>query len=74
MGENTHRIKHLGTIAGIILSMMTGLLSVNHFALAQSTTHVNVDAINGVIDPITAQYVGSLEATRAVRQMESDRG
>jgi membrane-bound serine protease (ClpP class) len=45
-----------GITAGVILSIVM-MLCGSRFALAQSATHVNVATLNGVIDPITAQYV-----------------
>jgi membrane-bound serine protease (ClpP class) len=57
MRKDIRRIKHLGMIACVILGVVTALLSGNRFALAQEAMHVNVAAISGVIDPITAQYV-----------------
>jgi membrane-bound serine protease (ClpP class) len=57
MRKSIRRIRHLGIIASTILSAVAVLLSGSHFALAQTTVHVNVATVNGVIDPITAQYV-----------------
>jgi membrane-bound serine protease (ClpP class) len=55
------RVKRLASItAGITVSIILSTLLMlfgNRLALAQSATHVNVAAIKGVIDPITAQYV-----------------
>jgi membrane-bound serine protease (ClpP class) len=56
-----YRVKRLASITvGITASVILGtvlMLLGNRLALAQSATHVNVATINGVIDPITAQYV-----------------
>jgi membrane-bound serine protease (ClpP class) len=55
------RVKRLASITtGIAASVILGtvlMLLGNRLALAQGTTHVNVATVNGVIDPITAQYV-----------------
>jgi membrane-bound serine protease (ClpP class) len=64
MEKSIHRIKNLGVITCAILSVAIVLLCGNHSALAQSVTHVNVATVNGVIDPITAQYV-DVEIQRA---------
>jgi membrane-bound serine protease (ClpP class) len=64
MEKSIHRIKNLGVITCAILSVAIVLLCGNHSALAQSATHVNVATVNGVIDPITAQYV-DVEIQRA---------
>jgi len=67
------RVKRLASIAagvtvGAILSMVAVLLLGSHSALAQSAAHVNVATINGVIDPITAQYVD-----KEIQHAEQDR-
>jgi len=67
------RVKRLASIAagvtvGAILSMVAVLLLGGHSALAQSAAHVNVATINGVIDPITAQYVD-----KEIQHAEQDR-
>jgi membrane-bound serine protease (ClpP class) len=67
MRKNMRRIKHLGVIASAILGVTAVLLYGGHFALAQSAAHVNVATINGVIDPITAQYVD-----REIQHAEQD--
>ena len=64
MEKSMRRTKNLGVITWVILSLTTVLLCGNHSALAQRATHVNVATINGVIDPITAQYVDA-EVQRA---------
>jgi membrane-bound serine protease (ClpP class) len=57
MRKDMRRIKRLGVIASVILGVMAVLLYGNRSALAQNAAHVNVAILNGVIDPITAQYV-----------------
>lgn len=51
------RIKCLALIIGIILSVVAMLLPGNRHALAQGATHVDVATVNGVIDPLVAQYL-----------------
>jgi membrane-bound serine protease (ClpP class) len=51
------RIKCLALIIGIILSVVAMLLPGSRRALAQGATHVDVATVNGVIDPLVAQYL-----------------